>query len=68
MVAIARSFEFGYKLIGRAMIAKQQMLSWAYDKKYGKLSYSSPEFSSISEYQAHMTFFLVVTTLQLLTR
>jgi hypothetical protein len=68
VAVIVRSFEYGYKLIGRAVIAKQQKLSWAYDKKHGKLSYSSPEFSSITECPAHMTFFLDMATLQLLTR
>ncbi|KAH8742386.1 heterokaryon incompatibility protein-domain-containing protein [Hyaloscypha finlandica] len=68
VAVIVRSFEFGYKLIGRVVIAKQQTLNWAYGRKYGKLCYSSPEISSISECQAHMTFFLDMATLQLLTR
>ena len=59
VAVIVRSFEYGYRLIGRAVIAKQQKLSWAYGKKHGKLSYSSPGFSFI------LTFFLDMATLQL---
>jgi hypothetical protein len=68
VAVIVRSFEYGYRIIGRAVIAKPPRLGWAYDRKYGKLSYDTPQFPSMSDYPAHMTFFLDMATLQLLTR
>jgi hypothetical protein len=68
VAAILRPNGRGYKLIGRVLVAADEDFVSTYNSKYCRQRYDIPKHSSLSEYRDHITVYLDIISLQLLTR